>query len=203
MRKIVILCVASIFIMSCVGIDSKVTIREDGSGTLLLNYRVSQLVADLGTTTSEKGVVPLPLAKVDFERSLQATQGKVRLTKFERTENEKDISIRVEFSFDSIDALGQVDAFRDAQLKLSTDGTRHTFSQLVAHAPAQPVTEDSLRMIDAFFDGYGLTFVVEAPKPIQEFTLGSLSSDKRVLTYTASIKDIVRTGSDLVLTVAW
>jgi hypothetical protein len=203
MRKIVILCIASIFIMSCVGIDSRMTIKEDGSGTLLLSYRVSQLVADLGTTTSEKGIVPLPLAKIDFERSLQATQGKVRLTRFERTENEKDISIRVELSFDSLDALAQVDAFHDAELKLSADGTRHTFSQLIAHAPPQPVTEDSLRMIDAFFDGYGLTFVIEAPQPIQEFTLGTLSSDKRVLTYTASIKDVVRTKIDLVLSAGW
>src|SRR5271157_4603801 len=113
MRKIVILCTASVFIMSCVGIDSKVTIREDGSGTLLLSYRVSQLVSDLGTTTSEKGIVPLPLEKVDFERSLQATQGKVRLTRFERSENEKDISIRAELSFDSLDALAQVGAFHD------------------------------------------------------------------------------------------
>ena len=203
MRKIAILCIASVFIMSCVGIDSKMTVKEDGSGTLLLNYRVSQLVADLGATTSEKGIVPLPLARAEFERSLQAAQGKVRLTRFERTENEKDISIRVELSFDSIDALAQVDAFHDAQLKLSADGARHVFSQVVAHAPAQPVTEDSLRMIDAFFDGYGLTFVVNAPQPIQEFTFGSLSSDKRVLTYSVSIKDIVRTKSDLVLTVGW
>ena len=203
MRKIVILGIASILIMSCVGIDSKVTIKEDGSGTLFLTYRVSQLVADLGTTTSEKGIVPLPLARADFERSLQASQGKVRLTRFERTENEKDISIHVELSFDSIDALAQVDAFHDAQLKLSTDGTRHTLTQLIAHAPSQPVTEDSLRMIDAFFDGYGLTFVIEAPQPIQQFSLGSLSSDKRTLTYTTSIKDVVRTRSDLILTAGW
>jgi hypothetical protein len=203
MRKIVILCIASIFIMSCVGIDSKVTIKDDGSGTLLFSYRVSQLVADLGATTSEKGIVPLPLSRADFERSLQATQGKVRLTRFERTENEKDISIRVELSFDSIDALAQVDAFHDADLKLSADGTRHRFSQLIAHAPAQPITEDSLRMIDAFFDGYGLTFVIEAPQPIQEFSLGSLSNDKRVLTYTTSIKDVIRTRNDLVLSVGW
>src|SRR5208337_3158799 len=203
MRKIVILCIASVFIMSCVGIDSKVTIKDDGSGTLLLNYRVSQLVADLGTTTSEKGIVPLPLARADFERSLQAAQGKVRLTRFERTEDEKDISIRAELSFDSIDALSQVDAFHDAEFKSSTNGTRHTFSQLIAHAPAQPVTDDSLRMIDAFFDGYGLTFVIEAPQPIQEFTLGTLSSDKRILTYTTSIKDVVTTKSDLVLSAGW
>jgi hypothetical protein len=203
MRKILTLCIVSVFLISCVGIDSTMTVKGDGSGTLLLNYRVSQLVADLGATTSEKGIVPLPLARVDFERSLQAAQGKVRLTRFERTENEKDISIRVELSFDSIDALAKVDAFHDAELKLATDGQRHTFSQLIAHAPAQPVTDDSLRMIDAFFDGYGLTFVIEAPQPIQEFTLGTLSSDKRVLTYTTSIKDLVRTRSDLVLSAGW
>jgi hypothetical protein len=58
-------------------------------------------------------------------------------------------------------------------------------------------------MIDAFFDGYGLTFVIEAPRAIQEFTLGTLSSDKKVLTYTTTIKDVVRSSSDLVLSAGW
>src|SRR5208337_131028 len=112
-------------------------------------------------------------------------------------------SIRAELSFDSMDALAQVSAFHDAEIKLGVNGTRHTFSQLIAHAPAQPVSEDSLRMIDAFFDGYGLTFVIEAPQPIQEFTLGTLSGDKRILTYSTSIKEVVRTKSDLVLSAGW
>ena len=203
MRKIAALCLASVLLVSCVGIDSMLTIRDNGSGTLVLTYRVSQLVADLGDSRSEKGIVPLPLSRSDFERSLGGAKGKVRLARFDRSENEKDITIRAEIAFESLNALSQVEAFRDAELKATSSGSRHTFSQLIAHAPEEPVSEDTLRMIDSFFDGYNLTFAIEVPQPIQVNSLGTVSANKRVLTYTTNIKDIERAKSDIVLSLGW
>ena len=203
MRKIAVLCAASLLLLSCVGIDSRLTVRDNGSGTLALTYRVSQLIANLGASSSEKGVVPLPLSKSDFERSLESSNGKVRLTRFSRSENEKDITVSAELSFDSLDALSQVDAFRSQDLKFGTDGSQRTFSELIARAPGRPVTEDSLRMIDAFFTGYDLTFTIEAPQPIKLNSIGTLSDDKRTLTYSTSIKDLVRAKSDVILSVGW
>ena len=203
MRKIAVLCVASLFLLSCVGIDSRLTVRDNGSGTLVLTYRVSQLVADLGLSGSDKGAIPLPLSKSDFERSLESSKGKVRLTRFNRSENEKDITISAELSFDSLEALTQVDAFRGQDLTTGTDASGHTFSELIARAPGRPVSDESLRMIDAFFTGYDLTFTIEAPQPIKQNSLGTLSDNKRVLTYTTSIKDLVRAKSDVVLSLGW
>ncbi len=203
MRKIAVLCAASLFLLSCVGIDSRLTVRDDGSGTLVLAYRVSQLVANLGVSSSEGGVVPLPLSKSDFERSLESSKGKVRLTGFSRSENEKDITIKAELSFDSLEALSEVDAFHGQEVKVGTDGSRHTFSELIARAPGRPVSEESLRMIDAFFSGYDLTFRIEAPQPIQANSLGTLSDDKRTLTYSTSIRDLVSAKSDVILRIDW
>jgi hypothetical protein len=203
MRKIAALCAAVVVLASCVGVDSKMTIRDNGSGILVFSYRVSQLVADLGDSTSGKGVVPLPLSRADFERSLASAKGRVRLTRFDRSENEKDITIRAELAFDSLEALSQVEAFQDAELKTGTEGARHSFSQLIARVPAEPITEDTQRMLDAFFDGYQLTFAIETPQPIQSSTLGTVSSDRKSLKYTTTIKDIMQTRSDIVLTVTW
>jgi hypothetical protein len=203
MRKIAVLCAASLFLISCVGIDSRLTVRDNGSGTLVLTYRVSQLIADLGISSSERGAIPLPLSKSDFERSLESSKSKVRLTRFNRTENEKDITISAELSFDSLEALSQVDAFRSQDVKVGTEGARHTFSELIGRAPGRPVSEDSLRMIDAFFTGYDLTFTIEVPQPIQQNSLGTLSDDRKVLTYSTSIKDLVRAKSDVILSIGW
>jgi hypothetical protein len=203
MRKIALLCVASLFLLSCVGIDSRLTVRDNGSGTLVLTYRVAQLIADLGVSGSDRGAIPLPLSQSDFERSLESSKGKVRLTRFSRSEDEKDVRISAELSFDSLDALSQVDAFRGQDLTVGTSGSSHTFSELIARAPGRPITEDSLRMIDAFFSGYDLTFRVEAPQAIKENSLGTLSEDKRVLTYTTSIMDVVRAKSDVILSFTW
>jgi hypothetical protein len=204
MRKASFLCIiAAVLLSSCVGIDSRLTIHDNGSGTLALTYRVSQLVVNLGSPVDGKSVIPLPLSRADFDRSLGASNGQVRLTRFDRSEDQKDVTIRAELAFDSLDALGKLDAFRGADIRAAEDGGNFTYSQLIAKAPSEPITDDSLRMVDAFFGGYELTFVVQAPRPVKTNTLGTLSDDKRVLTYRTSIKDLVRTKSDVVLSMSW
>ena len=203
MRKIVVLCLTLVVLSSCIGIDSRLTLRDNGSGTLQLTYRVSQLVADLGVSSTGKSVIPLPISRTDFDRSLAASNGKVRLTRFDKSENEKDITIQAELAFDSLDALAKVDAFVDADLKLATDGTRRAFSQVVARTPRQPLSDDSRRMLETLFDGYDLTFVFVAPQPIQDSALGTLSADKRSLTYKTNIKDVMTTTQDLVMSARW
>ena len=202
MRKIVLLCLALAFLTSCIGIDSRLTIRSNGSGTLQLTYRISQLVANLGLSTG-KSAIPLPVTRADFDRSLAASGGKVRLTRFDRSESEKDITIRVEMSFDSLDALASVDAFHDADLKWGTEGSTHTFSQVIARTLTPPLSDDSRRMLETLFDGYEMSYVLEAPQPIQASTLGSLSADKRTLTYTTKIQDVMTTSKDLVMSARW
>ncbi len=201
--KIAVLGAALAVLTSCVGIDSRLTIRDNGSGTLNLTYRISQLVADLGISSTGRPVVPLPVTRADFERSVASAGGKVRLTSFSRSENEKDITIRAELAFDSVDALAKVDAFQDADLKWSSAGSQRQFSQVVARAPQKPLTDDSKRMLEALFDGYDLTFALEAPRVIQTSTLGTLSADKRTLTYKTSIKDAMTTAQDLVMSAQW
>jgi len=199
------LAVAAVFLTSCVGIDSRLTILDNGSGTLEMTYQVSQLLSNFGDSGDGRKIVPLPLTRSDFDRSLEAAKGKVRLAAFDRSENEKDITIHVRLDFDSLDALGSLDAFRGAEIKTGAGGQGggHTFSQLIAHAPQTPVSDDSLRMVDAFFNGYDLTFTVETPQPVKSASLGTVSENHRSVTYTTSVRDVIRTKSDLVLSVSW
>ncbi|HEY9593022.1 MAG TPA: hypothetical protein VHE79_00995 [Spirochaetia bacterium] len=203
MRKIALLCLASVLLTSCVGIDSRLTIRDNGSGVLSLSYRVAQVATDLGVATSGSRAIPLPVSRDDFDRSLKASNGKVRLTSFSRSENEKDITIRAELAFDSLDSLASLDAFKDAELRVSTEGSKQTLSQLIARAPEEPLNDETKQMIDTLFKGYDISFTVEAPRPIVSSTLGTLSTDKRVLTYKASVRDVLTTTNDLVLSLSW
>jgi hypothetical protein len=203
MRKLAVLCLSLALLSSCIGIDSRLTVRDNGSGTLQLTYRISQLVADLGVSSTGKSVIPLPVSRPDFERSLAAANGRVRLTRFDKSEDQKDITIRAELSFDSLEALAKIDAFHDADLKWGSESGRSVFSQVVARTPKQPLSDDSRRMLETLFDGYDLSFVVVAPQPIQSSTLGTLSDDKRTLTYKTTIKDVMTTTKDLVLSASW
>ncbi len=203
MRKIAALVVATVLLSSCVGIDSTLTLRDDGSGTLSLVYRVSQLVVDLGVSESGASAVPLPLTREDFQRSLAGAAGKVRLTRFDRSEDEKDVTIRADLAFDSFDALARVEAFQQAELKLSSEAGRQSFSQLIARAPQKPLSDQSMKMLDTLFSGYELRFTIKAPRPIQSSSLGTLSEDKKTLTWSAPVRDVVSSRTDLVLTAGW
>ncbi len=203
MRKIAALVVATVLLSSCVGIDSTLTLRDDGSGTLSLVYRVSQLVVDLGVSESGASAVPLPLTREDFQRSLAGAAGKVRLTRFDRSEDEKDVTIRADLAFDSFDALARVEAFQQAELKLSSEAGRQSFSQLIARAPQKPLSDQSMKMLDTLFSGYELRFTIKAPRPIQSSSIGTLSDDKKTLTWSAPVRDVVSSRTDLVLTAGW
>jgi hypothetical protein len=203
MRKIAVLCSAVVLLSSCIGIDSRMSIRDDGSGTLALTYRISRLISELGVASTGKAAIPLPVSRSDFERSLAGTHGTVRLTRFDRSDDDKDITVHADLAFDSVADLANVEAFQDAQLRWSVQGSRHLFSQLIVRAPRQPLSDDSRRMLEALFEGYNLSFVIEAPRPISGATLGTLSADKRTLTYTTSVKDALMSGKDLALSAQW
>jgi hypothetical protein len=205
MRKIwsLALGVALLTLTSCVGIESRLDIRGDGSGTLSLTYRISRRFAQLGRNEGEPLVVPVPVSREDFVRALAGADG-VALKAFRRTQDEKDVTIRADLAFSSLEALSRLEAFREMDARISTSGSLHTFSQVITKAAAEPVTEDSQRMLDDLFDGYDLAYTVTAPGPIQSSSPGTvLSADRRTLTFKTSIRNLVSRTEDLVLSLSW
>jgi hypothetical protein len=203
MRKILLLLVAVVFVASCVVLESRRTLRRDGSGTLALTYRVSRQLADLGRTAGEAPSVPLPVEREDFARAVNGVQG-VHLRSFRRTQDDENVTIRAELSFSSLEALARIDAFRELDLRLTSSGAQRSLSVLVAKAADQPVDDDSLRMIDDMFEGRAVTWIVEAPARITASPPGAmLSADGRTLTWTAGMRDLVNRTEDLVLTLGW
>jgi hypothetical protein len=202
MRRLILVLVAAAALASCVGVESTITLSPNGSGTLSLMYRVSQFVADMGSSTTEKTAVPLPLSREDFLRGLQDARG-VSLKSFRRTADEKDIIITAELAFDSVDSLAKLAAFHDALPSLTSTGGRKTFTQPIVKAAAAEMTPDTLQMIDAFYSDYAVAVRVHAPSPILSSSVGELSADKRTVTYTASVKDLIVSKRDVVMTVTW
>lgn len=203
MRKILLLLVAVVFLASCIDIESRLTVRNDGSGTLALTYGVSRQLADLGRTAGEAPSVPLPIEREDFARAVNGVHG-VHLGSFRRTQDDENVTIRAELSFSSLEALARIDAFRELDLRLTSSGAQRTLSVLVAKAAEEPVDEDSLRMIDDMFEGRAVTWIVEAPARITSSPPGStLSADGRTLRWTSGMRELVNRTEDLVLTLGW
>lgn len=203
MKKICLLLLGVIFLGSCVGIETRLDIRTDGSGSLSLTYRISRELVDLGRTEGDPVAVPLPVSREDFARALHGIDG-VLLKSFRRAQDEKEVTIGAVIAFTSLEALSRVEAFKELDTRISATASGRTLTQRIAKAAPQPVTADSRRMIDELFDGYELAYIVHAPAPITSSSPGTtLSADRRTLSFSTRISDLVDRTEDLVVSLSW
>jgi hypothetical protein len=192
----------ALLLSSCIGIESQIRIRQDGSGLLTLSYTVSQFIKNIDAGRSEKQL-PLPVNAEDFRRSAEGVEG-LRLTDLEETEDEENIYIRAELEFDSVEAVNALGRNGQIQIGLESQGDTTTFRQLLYDGgQGEPITAESIEMIETFFDGYELVYSVSAPEEVREHNLGDLGPDGRTVTYTITVPEILRFSEPLVLQVTW
>ncbi len=200
-----LLCVPVVIVVllsSCIGIESEIRIRQDGSGVMTLSYTVSQFIKNIDTGRSEKQL-PLPVNEEEFRRSAERVEG-LRLTKLEEREDEENVYIQAELEFDNVEAVNALGPEGQIGITLeSRDGTT-TFRQVIYEAPqGQEITEESLEMIKTFFEGYELVYSVTVPAEVRDYSLGVLGSDGRTVTFTITVPEILKAPEPLILEVVW
>jgi hypothetical protein len=204
MKKSIILLVPLLFLLSsCLGMESRMILKRDGSGTLALTYRISRMIKDLELQNGAESVLPLPVSEEDFRRAADSAEG-VRLLSVKQSEDEENIIIEARLEFDRVEALNALSAAGQMQLAYDTGSGAQQLRQLLSTGIGEEaVSAQTLEMMEAFFAGYELSFVIETPAPIRKHSLGSLSEDGKQLTYTVTIPELFRSPQDRILEVDW
>jgi hypothetical protein len=202
MLRIILVSLCAAVLCSCVGVESRLTIGNDGSGTLSLDYRVAREVAAYGRADGADLAVPLPVDRADFLRAIEGFPG-VRLTRYTRRTNEDHVAIHAVIAFRNLSDLARVPALRDAGLAFAESGGTHTLSEVVAGPPGASPTPESLALIDSVFAGAAITVVLSTPSPMTPGAVGTLSSDRRTLTWTGTLGELARRTGSVVLSATW
>jgi hypothetical protein len=187
---------------SCIGIESRIDLKSDGSGTLTLNYKISQFMKNIDVGREDKRL-PLPVSEEDFRRTADGIAG-LRLVDLEEREDEENVYIRAVLAFDDLEALNALGPEPGLGLSLIASGGERILRQEIAPG-LQPgeISDDSLAMITEFFDGYELAYKIAVPAPIKRHNLGELSQDGRSLTYTATVPQLMQAAAPVILEVVW
>jgi hypothetical protein len=202
MKRLLLPFLASVLLCSCIGIDSQITLRNDGSGTLKLDYRISQFMKNLDVAKSDWRL-PLPVSREDFQRTVGSIQG-LRLVSLDQREDEKDVFIAARIDFARVEAINDIGKAGQIELSFSNEGDLHVFRQQVYRGGGlEEISQESLQMVETFFEGYGLTYRVSAPAVIMRHSLGELSEDKRSVSYHTTIADLLKSREKKVLEIAW
>lgn len=202
MRRIILVSLCAAALCSCVGVESHLTIGNNGSGTLALDYRVPREMAVYGRADGANLSVPLPVDRADFQRALEGIPG-VRLKRYSRRENEDHVAIHALVAFRNLADLARVPALRGAGLAFTASGGTRTLTQVVAGSPQAAPTPESLVLIDALSAGSAFTVVLTTPTPMTMGAAGTLSADRRTLTWTGTLGDLARRTGSVVLTATW
>jgi len=161
--KILFVVILLAILCSCVGISMDISVRADGSGTTVLEYRVSRMAEALGRLDGNERWNTVPVGRADFERTMARLPG-LRLASFSSSDNGTDIVTHAEIAYNS---FGDMLAF----LEPSQSGSRasfvsengvNTFTVILADAYAQP-DANLQALAAAVFSGYSLNFSLSVP----------------------------------------
>jgi hypothetical protein len=202
MTKWFILFLTVVLLSSCIGIESEILLRQDGTGVLTLSYQISQFMKNIDAGREEKQL-PLPVNEEEFVRTAEGIEG-LRLTDIDEREDEENVYIRAELEFDSVDAVNALGRAGEIGITLENRGDTNIFRQVIfAGQEGAEITENSMEMLETFFQGYDLVYSIILPTPVQSHTLGELSADGRTVTYTTTVPEILKASQPLVLEVVW
>ncbi len=189
---------------ACIGVESTITIRENGSGTAALSYRISHKVAHLGRLDENDLFVPLPVNENDLERTVANTDG-INLLSSEQNEDETNVYINADFRFDSAEALSGLfsTAEEEEAFTVEQDGNETVFRYRLFSGLEQPVDPETMTMINTYFTDYSLDFTVNTPAPITDSNIGTVSDNGRSISFSTSIPELFENNSEVVWEVRW
>jgi hypothetical protein len=209
MNKIVIyilILISALFAYSCVELENTVSFNKDGSGTILLKYRISKMILDNSDLD-----IPLPLTTKEFRFAVENQPG-ISIKQIVQEENETDMIITAEFDFASIETLLSVYELSSMQFSLTIDSATRddykqefVFKQTIFEGTGQDAEEinpETMQMLKSFFEGYNLNFTVITPEPVEFNNIGEKINDNTV-SFSIPTLELSNAEEEMVFIVKW
>lgn len=167
-RAFLFAAVISIMLASCVGIEATAKMDAKGSGTLSMEYQISNEFAQIGALETTPSL-PLPLSREDIEKSLQGIEG-VQLKSYSMNSKANNIVISFTLLFDSPSHLAN---YLDPAGKFVQYSQQNGISRLkiTLGDAIQPLDK---QMKDAIYEKvkpYTFKFTFEASQAAPEFSM--------------------------------
>lgn len=188
----------AVALSSCVGIDTQLTIAQNGSVEAQLAYSVPNAADELGKLGSNAAQMPVPIGRDDL--ALAATRAGGSLASWSRKDGDESFTVTARLDFPDPAALAR---FLDPQGKLASfsgsDG-RSTLSVTLSEgkAPADPDLASFLRL--AFGDR---DIAIKVILPRNPSAQSGFAVQGRTLSYSAKAVDLYSSKAPVTLSVSW
>jgi len=153
---------------SCLGASADIMMRADGSGSVTLEYRVSQMLESLGRLDGNEGSPAIPVGKADFERSIARIPG-LRLSSFSAKEvrnaaGGKDLVTKVKLDFKDTAALLAFLDSTGSRATIAREGGKNVLRLVLLDLVKDAIDTDLLSLLQEISAGYEISVSFTAPK---------------------------------------
>ncbi|MDD3980790.1 MAG: hypothetical protein RBT72_00655 [Spirochaetia bacterium] len=196
---------AAVLLASCVGMDTKVEISSEGSGTVAAEYRISEELAAFGELEANKELLPIPLSREDVEKSLAGSEG-LELKSWSSKKAGTDLLISTVIAFDDLDALM---FYLDPSGKLATHSAGPAGQEIrFSLGDRMPSLDQEMKMLaEVAFDPYAFNFSVQLPKAPQRAESAHPAITKRqegnTVHFEGRMRDIIVTETAPSMILSW
>lgn len=192
----------AMLLMSCIDVDAKITLANNGSGEVDIVYRVSRLVMNLGGAEKDRSQLPLPVAEDDFTRTIRAIDG-LALKRYTRADDEDKTTITASLTFADVKALGALLGGDRDSISLASEGGKTVFRLLLVPGNPDQLDAKTKEFFQSFFNSYGLNYSLAAPSAVKSTNLKEASVNGNEAKIRIPILTAVETKDPIVWRVEW
>jgi hypothetical protein len=213
---------ASLALMtSCLGASADIVMRADGSGSVTLEYRVSQMLESMGRLDGNEHWPAIPVGKADFERSVARIPG-LRLSSYSAKEvprryskppssgnklGDKDLLTKVKLDFKDTAALVAFLDSAGSHASLVQENGKSTLRLVLLDPSKDAIDADLLSLLQEVSAGYEISVSFTAPKGAALSVIPpSVSAARTVgkkVSFTIGTGELVSLRDGLTLEMSW
>jgi hypothetical protein len=220
--RYIIIFVSLALMNSCLGVSADIVMRADGSGSVTLEYSVSQMLESLGRQDGNEHWPAIPVGKADFERSVARIPG-LRLSSFSVKEyprryskppsswgpalGDKDLVTKVKLDFKEPAALLAFLDSTGSRASLVQEGGKNTLRLVLLDPAADTIDADLISLLREISAGYEISLSFTAPKGAALSVIPpSVSAARNVgkkVSFAIGTSELVSLRDGLTLEITW
>jgi hypothetical protein len=210
MPVVVVLC---LMFSACFGIKSDISIRKDGSGTIALEYRISEELLKLGTQDGNANFPALPVGEEDYKRTVDRIDG-LKLGAFSSKKEMGDFVYDIHIEYAKLSALIE---FMDTQGErfTLTEKDGENILEIVFSAGSEAQTPEVKELLPVIFGDYRFDFKMTFPnkcgvrffdagrKEISKPPSGELKVDGVSAAFSSTMSELLSANANLIMEIRW
>jgi hypothetical protein len=190
---------------SCIGVNADMVLRANGSGSITLEYRVSQFLESLGKLDGNENWPLIPVGRADFERSVQRIDG-LKLVSFASKKQEPDVVYTVKLAFSTLDALVRFLDATSNHAVLTREAGKTRLSLTLSRG--KDIDPELLSLFTSVSQPYSIALSLSTPNNAALSVSGDIAGvsivpNGRKVSFSAPLPALLKQGTSATVDIQW